>query len=126
MRSLRWPRSGGQRVTGLGVAEVTRFCRLCRFLRLGFNPYPRPHPLRFARNLLRPDSRNRRRARRTLAVVSNVHLLDEISITFYQQLAARRAVSVLPAADLAGKIPRVDKTQACLTPDLARANPLPA
>src|SRR3989442_3091953 len=69
---------------------------------------------------LRPNAWNPPAARGTTAVASDALLLDDVTIAFDHQIAAIRAVGVLPASHTAGEIACIHELQPGARPDFTR------
>src|SRR5258706_7506537 len=79
----------------------------------GAPPAPPPPPARRREGELRPNAWDPPVAGRTAPVRSDALLLDDVAVALDQQVAAIRAVGVLPAANPAREISRVDEPKPC-------------
>src|SRR5687768_4988169 len=64
-----------------------------------------------ASNSLVPNSRNHSAARRTVALTSDSHAPNHISISLHQKIVTRRTMGVFPSPNSARKIAGVDITE---------------
>src|SRR3989442_14939455 len=69
---------------------------------------------------LRPNAWNPPAARGTTTVVSDALLLDDVTVSFDHQIAAIRAVGVLPTSHAPGEIARVHEFEPGARADFAR------
>src|SRR5213596_2132028 len=81
---------------------------------------PTPTPSAGPGPALAPHARDPPAARRAPPVPSHPLLLNQVAVALDEQVAAVRAVGVLPPPDPAGKVPGIDELKARPRTDLAR------